>query len=61
MQAIATLAFAMDTMENATAINAPADFQAGVFNTLYGVDLRAQLNACMTPDQKLANDMNTFV
>jgi len=43
----------MDTpvsAENSVPATAPADFQAGVFNTAFGVDVRTMINACFTPD-----------
>ena len=37
--------------ENSTVpATAPADFQAGVFNTAFGVDVRTMINTCFTPD-----------
>ena len=36
--------------ENSVPATAPADFQAGVFNTAFGVDVRTMINTCFTPD-----------
>jgi len=36
--------------ENTVPATAPADFQAGVFNTAFGVDVRTMINTCFTPD-----------
>ena len=36
--------------------NANATFQAGVYDGFTDEDLRAQLEACLAPDQDIAND-----
>ena len=58
---LAAAAFAIYEAENTVPATAPADFQAGVFNTFLGEDLRSQLNACFTPDQDLADHTDAFI
>jgi hypothetical protein len=62
MEMLSVVAEALVFAENATVpATAVADFQAGVFNTAFGVDVRTQINACFTPDQKLADNTNAFI
>ena len=59
---LAAAAFAMNFAEtNSVPATAPADFQAGVLNGFSGKDLRAQVNACFAPDQKIADDTDAFI
>ena len=59
---LSVVAEALVLAENATVpATAVADFQAGVFNTAFGVDVRTDINACFTPDQKLADNTNAFI
>lgn len=54
--------FAIYEAENSTVpATAPADFQAGVFNTFLGEDLKSQFDACFTPDQALADQTDAFI
>jgi len=48
MEMLSVVAMAL---ENATVPDtAVADFQAGVFNTAFGVDVRTDINKCFKPD-----------
>ena len=47
---LAAFLFAVDAAENATPVTAPADFQAGIFNTMFGVDVRDEMQACFVQD-----------
>ena len=58
---LAAVAFAINAAENAVPATAPADFQAGVFNTFLGEDLKAQFEACFAPDQALADQADAFI
>merc|ERR1712060_662050 len=40
---------------------APADFQAGVLDAMFGTDLKAQMNECFIPDQKLADNTTALI
>lgn len=40
---------------------APADFQAGVLDAMFGTDLRAQMNECFLPDQTLADNTTALI
>lgn len=42
-------------------INAYPDYQAGIFNTWFGDDLRTDVNACFKADQALSDDMNSWM
>jgi len=62
MEMLAIVAEAMQMEENTTVpTTAPIDFQAGVFNTAFGVDVRADINKCFKQDQKLADSTNAFI
>jgi len=62
MEMLSVVAMALVEAENATVpATAPADFQAGVFNTAFGVDVRTDINACFTPDQNLADHTTAFI
>ena len=58
---LAAVAFAINAAENGVPATAPADFQAGVFNTFLGADLKSQFDACFTPDQALADQTDAFI
>ena len=61
---LARVAFALsaaDEAQNAVPINAYPEYQAGIFNTWFGDDLRADVNACFKPDQALSDDMNQWM
>ena len=59
---LAVVAEALVIAENATVPDtAVADFQAGVFNTAFGVDVRTDINKCFKPDQELADNTNAFI
>ena len=59
---LSAIAEAMQLVENATVPDtAVADFQAGVFNTAFGVDVRTMINACFKPDQAMADDTDAFI
>ena len=40
---------------------APADWQAGVLDAMYGTDLKADLEACFVKDQDLADNADAFI
>ena len=62
MEMLSVVAEALVIAENATVpATAVADFQAGVFNTAFGVDVRTDINACFKPDQTLADNTNAFI
>ena len=62
MMMLEVVAEALIMAENATVPDtAVADFQAGVFNTAFGVDVRTMTNACFTPDQAMADDTDAFI
>ena len=42
-------------------INAYPEYQAGIFNTWFGDDLRTDVNACFKADQALSDDMNSWM
>ena len=51
MEMLSVVAMALAEVENATVPDtAVADFQAGVFNTAFGVDVRTDINKCFKPD-----------
>ena len=59
---LSVVAEALVLAENGTVpATAVADFQAGVFNTAFGVDVRTDINACFKPDQNLADNTNAFI
>lgn len=41
--------------------SAPADWQAGVLDAMFGTDLRAQMNECFIPDQELADNTTALI
>ena len=54
-------AFAFAAVNTTVPATAPADFQAGVFNTLNGTDLRAMMSVCFKQDQALADQTGAFI
>ena len=59
---LSVIAEAMQIVENSTVPpTAVADFQAGVFNTAFGVDVRTDINKCFKPDQELADNTAAFI
>ena len=58
---LAVLAEALQMAENTVPDTAVAEFQAGVFNTAFGVDVRDDINKCFKPDQNLADNTDAFI
>ena len=58
---LSAAAFAIAMAENSVPATAPATFQAGVYNGFTGLDVRAEIEACFTPDQKIADDTGALI
>ena len=62
MSMLELVAEALQMVDNGTVpATAPAEFQAGVFNTAFNVDVRTQINACFKPDQEMADSTDAFI